>query len=260
MDALLQQHTSLQGVRKIGEGTFGEAYKGGGVVFKIVPMQGETLVNGEPQKRADEIKAEALIALRLSALRPDASQGVVEARLLKHHTLTHAVHCSPCFVQTHCVGVCRGVYSPTLLEEWHAWDAVNTSENEAPDIFDQVTTTSQAQQNLYPHAMTLHHVCHRHSCTSCSWWRMEAPTWNAMSCAALRRPGGCCCRRWSRWRWGRPRLGLSTGTCTGGMCCCGLRSVRSWSCACGANLWVGGCTAHPVDVWTTVKDVVCAHL
>lgn len=36
-------------VRKIGEGTFGEAFKAGRVVFKIVPMEGEQLVNGEPQ-------------------------------------------------------------------------------------------------------------------------------------------------------------------------------------------------------------------
>ena len=38
-------------VRKIGEGTFGEAFKAGHVVLKIVPMEGEVLVNGEPQVR-----------------------------------------------------------------------------------------------------------------------------------------------------------------------------------------------------------------
>lgn len=197
MNALLQEHTSLEGVRKIGEGTFGEAYKGGGVVFKIVPMEGETLVNGEPQKRAGEIMAEALIALRLSGLRAQkggAGQGeqshvLCLAQLVfggdgrscpwrkltatqmccapcplafvsilctfdVHHNMfpangfftlscyTHAApvaaHCSDGFVQTHCVGVCRGVYSPSLLAEWHAWDAVNTSENEVPDVFDEV--------------------------------------------------------------------------------------------------------------------------
>lgn len=82
MDALLQQHTNVEGVRKIGEGTFGEAYKGGGVVFKIVPMEGETLVNGEAQKRAGEIMAEALIALRLSGLRAGQQpQGVPSHRI-----------------------------------------------------------------------------------------------------------------------------------------------------------------------------------
>ena len=36
-------------VRKIGEGTFGEAFKAGRVVLKIVPMEGAVLVNGEAQ-------------------------------------------------------------------------------------------------------------------------------------------------------------------------------------------------------------------
>ena len=39
------------------------------MVFKIVPMEGDTLVNGEPQKRAAEMLAEVEIALALSALR-----------------------------------------------------------------------------------------------------------------------------------------------------------------------------------------------
>lgn len=49
-------------------GTFGEAFKAGGVVLKIVPMQGSVLVNGEPQKRADEILAEVSVTLTLSCL------------------------------------------------------------------------------------------------------------------------------------------------------------------------------------------------
>ena len=39
------------------------------MVFKIVPMEGSTLVNGEPQKRAAEMLAEVEIALALSAVR-----------------------------------------------------------------------------------------------------------------------------------------------------------------------------------------------
>jgi hypothetical protein len=49
-------------------GTFGEAFKAGGVVLKIVPMEGSCLVNGEPQKRADEILAEVSVTLTLSRL------------------------------------------------------------------------------------------------------------------------------------------------------------------------------------------------
>lgn len=40
-----------------------------GVVFKIVPMEGGTPVNGEQQKRAPDILAEVDISLRLSRLR-----------------------------------------------------------------------------------------------------------------------------------------------------------------------------------------------
>ena len=32
--------TLIPGVKKVGEGTYGEVYKGGGVVLKIVPMVG----------------------------------------------------------------------------------------------------------------------------------------------------------------------------------------------------------------------------
>jgi hypothetical protein len=49
-------------------GTFGEAFKAGGVVLKIVPMEGTVLVNSEPQKRADEILAEVSVTLTLSRL------------------------------------------------------------------------------------------------------------------------------------------------------------------------------------------------
>ena len=45
MEQLLGQHVKLKAVKKIGEGTFGEAFKGGDMVFKIVPMEGSLLVS-----------------------------------------------------------------------------------------------------------------------------------------------------------------------------------------------------------------------
>lgn len=42
--------SNLRDIKKLGEGTFGEAFKGGGNVLKIVPMDGTFLVNGEHQK------------------------------------------------------------------------------------------------------------------------------------------------------------------------------------------------------------------
>lgn len=55
-------------------GTFGEAFKAGGVVLKLVPMEGACLVNGEPQKRADEILAEVSVTLTLSRLNGSAAE------------------------------------------------------------------------------------------------------------------------------------------------------------------------------------------
>ncbi len=44
------------------------------VVFKIVPLEGSLLVNGETQKRSEEILAEVAIALTLSRLRDSISK------------------------------------------------------------------------------------------------------------------------------------------------------------------------------------------
>lgn len=62
-----QQHLPPQ-VVKIGEGTYGEAFKSGQVVLKFVPMQGTNLINGWPQKGAADLLGEAVIALALTDL------------------------------------------------------------------------------------------------------------------------------------------------------------------------------------------------
>ncbi|EIE19929.1 hypothetical protein COCSUDRAFT_54502 [Coccomyxa subellipsoidea C-169] len=117
MEALLGRHVDLAAVTKIGEGTFGEAFRASdGVVLKIVPMEGDALVNGEPQKRAAEILAEAAVSLTLSQLHPDP--GVT------------AQNSTAAFVRTFGVGVCRGRYAKPLVREWRAWDAKHGSEND----------------------------------------------------------------------------------------------------------------------------------
>lgn len=70
MEALLGRHVKLEGARKLGEGTYGEAFKAGGIVFKIVPLEGSCLVNGFAQTQSFQILAEASISLALSGLRP----------------------------------------------------------------------------------------------------------------------------------------------------------------------------------------------
>ncbi|EFN57276.1 hypothetical protein CHLNCDRAFT_9043, partial [Chlorella variabilis] len=105
-------------------GTFGEAFKAGGVVLKIVPMAGSILVNGEPQKRADEILAEVSVTLTLSRLN---GAGAAPGEALDNMTSG--------FVETFGVGVCAGGYSPALCREWHRWDKEHGSENEPVDVF-----------------------------------------------------------------------------------------------------------------------------
>lgn len=83
MEALLGQFASLEHVRKLGEGTFGEAFKADQAVFKIVPLEGSLLVNGEVQKRAEEILAEVAIALTLSRLRePSGDPAIARLHLI----------------------------------------------------------------------------------------------------------------------------------------------------------------------------------
>ncbi|KAL0051746.1 hypothetical protein WJX82_001400 [Trebouxia sp. C0006] len=125
MEELIGQFASLAHIKKIGEGTFGEAFKADQVVFKIVPLEGDLLVNGETQKRSEEILAEVAIALTLSRLR-ESTSGPEQSQ---SDNITEG------FVQTHGLGICCGRYSKTLVKEWHRWDHLHESENDAVDAF-----------------------------------------------------------------------------------------------------------------------------
>jgi hypothetical protein len=57
--------TQISKIIKLGEGTFGEAFKGNDMVLKVVPMAGDFRVNGEIQKSPAEMYAEAAIALQV---------------------------------------------------------------------------------------------------------------------------------------------------------------------------------------------------
>lgn len=47
MDTIIQKYVAnLDGIQKIGEGTFGEVFKSNGMVIKVVPMEGSMLVSG----------------------------------------------------------------------------------------------------------------------------------------------------------------------------------------------------------------------
>jgi serine/threonine-protein kinase haspin len=52
--------------KKIGEGVYGEVFLSEGQdhsVLKVIPIEGEACVNGEPQKKFEEILSEIVIAM-----------------------------------------------------------------------------------------------------------------------------------------------------------------------------------------------------
>ena len=121
-------------------------------------------VNGEVQKRAEDMLGEVAISQTLASL-GDASAGggrpadqgreIVLARPVHIHT--QLLTLSPStnlpdrpgwtsgFVASVGVGVARGRYPPALLQEWHRWDEEFASENDPVDNFgdDQLYTVGE---------------------------------------------------------------------------------------------------------------------
>ncbi|CAN6469630.1 unnamed protein product [Victoria cruziana] len=112
----------ITNISKIGEGTYGEAFKGGGCVFKIVPIDGDFLVNGEVQKRSSELLEEVLLSLALNSLRGDTGEEG------KQSTCKN-------FIETKGIRVCQGAYEEFLIRAWQDWDIKHTSENDHPESF-----------------------------------------------------------------------------------------------------------------------------
>ncbi|KAF9592646.1 hypothetical protein IFM89_016303, partial [Coptis chinensis] len=105
---------------KVGEGTFGEAFNAGTTVCKIVPFDGDLLVNGEVQKRSAELLEEVLLSQTLNCLR--GGEG-------------HVKNACTTFIQTIDLQVCQGSYDAALISAWENWDAKHGSENDHPKEF-----------------------------------------------------------------------------------------------------------------------------
>ncbi|XP_053407559.1 serine/threonine-protein kinase haspin-like [Mercenaria mercenaria] len=110
------QSLQFQNLQKIGEGTFGEVYTTGENVIKIIPIEGEILVNGERQKSFKEIKKEILITKELSELRE---------RIFNR--------CET-FVKSLGFKIVCGKYPIELLREWDRFETSKGSENDRPDF------------------------------------------------------------------------------------------------------------------------------
>ncbi|XP_011254943.1 uncharacterized protein LOC105250493 isoform X2 [Camponotus floridanus] len=108
---------------KIGEGVYGEVflyeYLDKKSVLKIIPIEGDKLVNGEPQKKFNEILSEIVIAKELDNLRLNTvykTSGFVEVRSIK------------CII---------GKYPKRLVELWNIYDDNKTSDNDCPSMFEE---------------------------------------------------------------------------------------------------------------------------
>ncbi|PKI53069.1 hypothetical protein CRG98_026530 [Punica granatum] len=117
---VFSKYCNPESIVKLGEGTFGEAFKAGNFVCKIVPIDGELLVNGEVQKRSEELLEEVILSRTLNQLR--VCRGDAYNR------------CTT-FIETIDLRVCQGSYDPALIKAWEDWDEKNGSENDHPMQF-----------------------------------------------------------------------------------------------------------------------------
>lgn len=114
--------SSLEHCHKIGEGLYGEAFlfrnlNGGTTVMKVIPIEGDQIVNGEHQKKFEEVLSEIIIATKLGELR------------YNRNNQTDA------FTDVQNVRCVQGKYPESLLELWKLYEETSGSENDSPDIF-----------------------------------------------------------------------------------------------------------------------------
>lgn len=99
---------------KIGEGTFGEAFKCEDVVFKIMPIDGKELLNGYPQRTAKETLPEIIVSQAVSNL---GSNLILKYQLIKYIGKQEDNKCN-LFAVTSEIKMCRGMYPEKLINEW----------------------------------------------------------------------------------------------------------------------------------------------
>ncbi|KAL3279006.1 hypothetical protein HHI36_016522 [Cryptolaemus montrouzieri] len=115
---------ALQHCQKIGEGVFGEVFMfrdsyGSTTVMKVIPIEGDQIVNLEKQKTFEEILSEVLISTELSNL--------------KHGKRNN----TNAFTDVKKIRCVQGLYPDRLLELWELYDENKHSENDSPQIFNK---------------------------------------------------------------------------------------------------------------------------
>ncbi|XP_073129587.1 serine/threonine-protein kinase haspin homolog isoform X2 [Henckelia pumila] len=117
---MLLSYCDRENITKVGEGTYGEAFKVGDNVCKIVPFDGNLRVNGEVQKRSEELLEEVVLSCTLNRLR--GYEG-------------HISNACTTFIKTMDLRVCQGLYDSALVSAWENWDGKHGSENDHPKEF-----------------------------------------------------------------------------------------------------------------------------
>lgn len=89
------------------------------IVLKIIPIEGDQLINGETQKRFDEILQEIVISMELSGMR-NAKDYATDG-----------------FVNVKRVTCVQGAYPEHLIDEWELYhdNREEGSDNDHPDVF-----------------------------------------------------------------------------------------------------------------------------
>ncbi|XP_050223094.1 serine/threonine-protein kinase haspin homolog [Mercurialis annua] len=120
---VFSKYCDPQSITKVGEGTFGEAFKVGTTVCKIVPFDGELRVNGEVQKKSEELLEEVVLSRTLNHLRGHDGDAA------------DASNACTTFIETLDLRVCQGPYENALIKAWEDWDDKHGSENDHPRGF-----------------------------------------------------------------------------------------------------------------------------
>ncbi|XP_039028600.1 serine/threonine-protein kinase haspin homolog, partial [Hibiscus syriacus] len=114
------KYCAPESIAKVGEGTYGEAFRAGNRVCKIVPFDGDFPVNGEVQKKSEELLEEAVLSKALNSLREIEKDDF---------------NACTTFIETIDLKVCQGLYDAALVRAWEKWDEKNGSENDHPKEF-----------------------------------------------------------------------------------------------------------------------------
>ncbi|KAK8994254.1 hypothetical protein V6N11_045353 [Hibiscus sabdariffa] len=117
---LFSKYCAPESIAKVGEGTYGEAFRAGNTVCKIVPFDGDFPVNGEVQKKSEELLEEAVLSKALNSLREFEEDDF---------------NACTTFIETIDLKVCQGLYDASLIRAWEKWDEKNGSENDHPKEF-----------------------------------------------------------------------------------------------------------------------------